>query len=171
LLLPGGKGFRDSPLLFLSSSGIASPSVRFLPIIGARNENAFFSPFYERPSELQVRGLATLVASGFWRTMSIMLPKLRSGLAESFVGVYAVCMGQTLLDRAADALRKANEMLDEAVAAEKGQKTDLARTCRLRREAALREALGHLHAVTGTVEGELLLASAELKRNGPSARG
>ena len=74
-------------------------------------------------------------------------------------------MGQTLLDRAAEALRKANEMLDGAVAAERAQKTAEAHTFRFRREAALREALGHLRVLASTVEEELLLGSAESRKH------
>jgi len=68
-------------------------------------------------------------------------------------------MGQTLLDDASAAMRKANEMLDAAVAAEREGKTADAKQFRYRREIALREALGHLRAVSITIEDELLLAS------------
>lgn len=64
-------------------------------------------------------------------------------------------MGQTLLDRAADALRKANEMLDAAVVAAREGNVAGAEQFRFRREAALREALGHLHSVSITIEDEL----------------
>jgi hypothetical protein len=73
-------------------------------------------------------------------------------------------MGQTLLDRASDALRKANEMLDAAVVADREGKTADAKQFRYRREIALREALGHLRAVMIPVEDELRLASVELKK-------
>jgi hypothetical protein len=66
-------------------------------------------------------------------------------------------MGQTLLDRAADALRKANEMLDAAVVAERQGNTTDAKQFRFRRELALREALGQLRSVSITIEDELRL--------------
>jgi len=73
-------------------------------------------------------------------------------------------IGQTLLDRASDALRKANEMLDAAVAAGREGKTADAKQFRFRREIALREALGHLRAVSITIEDELRLASIEPRK-------
>jgi hypothetical protein len=73
-------------------------------------------------------------------------------------------MGQTLLDRASDALRKANEMLDAAVAADREGKTADAKQFRYRREIALREALGHLRAVSIPIEDELRMASIELNK-------
>jgi hypothetical protein len=68
-------------------------------------------------------------------------------------------MGQTLLDNASAAMRKANEMLDAAVAADREGKTADAKQFRYRREIALREALGHLRAVSITIEDELRLPS------------
>jgi hypothetical protein len=73
-------------------------------------------------------------------------------------------MGQTLLDRASDALRKANEMLDAAAAADREGKTADAKQFRYRREIALREALGHLKAVSIPIEDELRLAAIELNK-------
>jgi len=73
-------------------------------------------------------------------------------------------MGQTLLDRASDALRKANEMLDAAVVADREGKTADAKQFRYRREIALREALGHLKAVSIPIEDELRLAAMELNK-------
>jgi hypothetical protein len=73
-------------------------------------------------------------------------------------------MGQTLLDRASDALRKANEMLDAAAAADRQGKIADAKQFRYRREIALREALGHLHAVSIPIEDELRMASIELNK-------
>ena len=68
-------------------------------------------------------------------------------------------MGHTLLDRASEALRKANEMLDASAAADREGKTADAQQFRNRREIALREALGHLRAVSITIEDELRLPS------------
>jgi hypothetical protein len=73
-------------------------------------------------------------------------------------------MGQTLLDRASDALRKANEMLDAAAAADRQGKIADAKQFRYRREIALREALGHLRAVSIPIEDELRMASIELNK-------
>jgi hypothetical protein len=73
-------------------------------------------------------------------------------------------MGQTLLDRASDSLRKANEMLDAAVAADREGKTAEAKQFRYRREIALREALGHLRTVIIPIEDELRLASIEANK-------
>jgi hypothetical protein len=73
--------------------------------------------------------------------------------------VYDARMGQTLLDNASDAMRKANEMLDAAVAADREGKTADAKQFRYRREIALREALGHLRVVSMTIEDELRMAS------------
>ena len=47
-----------------------------LPTIGARMKMPFSPRLTKRPSEFHVRIPATLVASGFWRAMSMMLPKL-----------------------------------------------------------------------------------------------
>jgi hypothetical protein len=71
-------------------------------------------------------------------------------------------MGQTLLDMASDALGKANEMLDAAVAADREGKTADAKQFRYRREIALREA--HLRAVSIPIEDELRMASIELNK-------
>ena len=70
-------------------------------------------------------------------------------------------MGETLLDKASDALRKANEMLDAAVAADREGKAADAKQFRYRREIALREALGQLRAVSVSIEDELRLASKD----------
>ena len=73
-------------------------------------------------------------------------------------------MGQTLLDKASDALRKANEMLDAAAAANREGKAADAKQFHYRGEIVLREALGHLRTVMIPIEDELRLASAELKK-------
>lgn len=73
-------------------------------------------------------------------------------------------MGQTLLDKASDALRTANEMLDAAVAADRNGKAADADRFRYHRELALREALGHLRTVMIPKEDELRLGSAELNK-------
>jgi len=72
-------------------------------------------------------------------------------------------MGQTLLDRAAEALRKASEMLDASVVAEREGNAADAKQFRYRRELALREALGHLRSVTITIESELQIVVVDSK--------
>jgi hypothetical protein len=78
-------------------------------------------------------------------------------------------MGQTLLDRASDALRKANEMLDAAVVADREGTIADAKQFRYRREIALREALGHLRAVSIPIEDELRLAAIECNKPGKNS--
>src|ERR1017187_1485874 len=57
-------------------SSVATSFVLRLPTIGARMKMPFSPRLTKRPSEFHVRSPATLVASGFCRAMSMMLPKL-----------------------------------------------------------------------------------------------
>ena len=89
-------------------------------------------------------------------------PNMNTEQARTAFQLYPVDMGQTLLDKLAEELLKAQKLQRQGMAADRAQKPDVVRTCRLQRQAALREALGHVNALSNSIQGEMQLLAAEL---------
>jgi hypothetical protein len=69
---------------------------------------------------------------------------------------------QTLLDKLAEELREAQKLQKQGMTADRAKNPDVARKCRLQRQAVLREALGHVNALSDSIQGEMQLLAAEL---------